>query len=29
MKKLKEAIRPVDMEYSMVGKDLKMTMRFQ
>lgn len=27
MKTLKEAIRPVDMDYSMVGKDLKMTMR--
>lgn len=26
-KSLKEAIRPVDMDYSMVGKDLKMTMR--
>ncbi|WGD97751.2 bifunctional diaminohydroxyphosphoribosylaminopyrimidine deaminase/5-amino-6-(5-phosphoribosylamino)uracil reductase RibD [Bacillus safensis] len=26
-KTLKEAIRPVDMDYSMVGKDLKMTMR--
>ncbi|WP_342497735.1 bifunctional diaminohydroxyphosphoribosylaminopyrimidine deaminase/5-amino-6-(5-phosphoribosylamino)uracil reductase RibD [Bacillus sp. FSL R7-0672] len=29
VKKLKEAIRPADIEYSMVGKDLKMTMRFQ
>ncbi|MBD3860755.1 bifunctional diaminohydroxyphosphoribosylaminopyrimidine deaminase/5-amino-6-(5-phosphoribosylamino)uracil reductase RibD [Bacillus sp. 28A-2] len=28
VKKLKEAIRPADIEYSMVGKDLKMTMRF-
>ncbi|MGM0969554.1 MAG: bifunctional diaminohydroxyphosphoribosylaminopyrimidine deaminase/5-amino-6-(5-phosphoribosylamino)uracil reductase RibD [Bacillota bacterium] len=29
VKKLKEAIRLADIEYSMVGKDLKMTMRFQ
>ena len=29
IKKLKEAIRPADIDYSMVGKDLKMTMRFQ
>ncbi|MEE3679233.1 bifunctional diaminohydroxyphosphoribosylaminopyrimidine deaminase/5-amino-6-(5-phosphoribosylamino)uracil reductase RibD [Bacillus safensis] len=29
MKTLKEAIRPVDIDYCMVGKDLKMTMRFQ
>ncbi|MFS0657023.1 bifunctional diaminohydroxyphosphoribosylaminopyrimidine deaminase/5-amino-6-(5-phosphoribosylamino)uracil reductase RibD [Bacillus sp. 179-C3.3 HS] len=29
VKKLKDAIHPVDIEYSMVGKDLKMTMRFQ
>ncbi|WP_342496819.1 bifunctional diaminohydroxyphosphoribosylaminopyrimidine deaminase/5-amino-6-(5-phosphoribosylamino)uracil reductase RibD [Bacillus sp. FSL K6-3149] len=29
VKKLKEAIRPANIEYSMVGKDLKMTMRFQ
>ncbi|MFJ5965945.1 bifunctional diaminohydroxyphosphoribosylaminopyrimidine deaminase/5-amino-6-(5-phosphoribosylamino)uracil reductase RibD [Bacillus sp. NPDC093026] len=28
VKKLKEAITPVEIEYSMVGKDLKMTMRF-
>ncbi|EDW22010.1 bifunctional diaminohydroxyphosphoribosylaminopyrimidine deaminase/5-amino-6-(5-phosphoribosylamino)uracil reductase RibD [Bacillus sp. FSL K6-4563] len=29
VKKLKEAIRPADVEYSMVGKDIKMTMKFQ
>lgn len=29
VKKLKEAIRPADIEYSMVGKDIKMTMKFQ
>ncbi|MGN7324762.1 bifunctional diaminohydroxyphosphoribosylaminopyrimidine deaminase/5-amino-6-(5-phosphoribosylamino)uracil reductase RibD [Bacillus altitudinis] len=28
VKKLKKAIRPADIEYSMVGKDLKMTMTF-
>ncbi|WP_144557773.1 bifunctional diaminohydroxyphosphoribosylaminopyrimidine deaminase/5-amino-6-(5-phosphoribosylamino)uracil reductase RibD [Bacillus pumilus] len=29
VKKLKEAIRPADVEYSMVGKDFKMTLKFQ
>ncbi|PRS78781.1 MULTISPECIES: bifunctional diaminohydroxyphosphoribosylaminopyrimidine deaminase/5-amino-6-(5-phosphoribosylamino)uracil reductase RibD [unclassified Bacillus (in: firmicutes)] len=29
VKKLKEAIRPADIEYSMVGKDIKMMMKFQ
>ncbi|AVI40156.1 bifunctional diaminohydroxyphosphoribosylaminopyrimidine deaminase/5-amino-6-(5-phosphoribosylamino)uracil reductase RibD [Bacillus pumilus] len=29
VKKLKEAIRPADVEYSMVGKDFKMTLKIQ